>query len=432
MNLNDIQLGPYQNAKGDIINLHIKDGLISKIEKNPQAANQKEPLAIIFPGLVDMHVHFRQPGHEHKETIKSGLNSAISGGVTTCGDMPNNDPVTDNFQAIQRKVGFAGDLAPMIFFHIAAGKKNFSDIEAAASSGVTRGIKLYMGETTGASGLPEKEAPAFFEIASDLALVLLVHAEKNSIIDKNRNKFPSSLEYHSDIRSVDAERAAVCDALDLAAKYNTTLYICHVTCAAVFEEIVSAKKSGVRCFIEVTPHHLYLDRSFLKKPMKNLPCSIYQVNPPLRDAEDADFLKSKLQRASDGYDQVDVIGSDHAPHLLTEKRQKYPLSPSGIPGVDLMLPLAANLHHQGYMDLERLEELVCASAAKIFSLENRGAIEVGKRADLVVWDRGEQRIVDKESIKSKCGWSPYEGMKLIGWPSQVYLFGEKINIKNLS
>jgi dihydroorotase len=372
-------------------------------------------------------VHFRQPGAEHKETILTGSQAAIHGGVTTTGDMPNNIPVTDTVAQIQKKIAIAENAPGKIFFHIAAHNANYPEIEKAHGLGLIKAIKLFLGETTGMTGRQAAGGIGdYFALAHDLDLVLMIHAEKNDLIRKNKSKYPALPKHHPDIRSMEAERVSTMEALEMAAKFSCRTYFCHVTNMSSFNEIVKGKKNGLPLCIEVTPHHLIFDRSVLENGTAQIAnANFFLMNPPLREKGHVEFLRSKLALDPKGKDQIDVIGSDHAPHLWDEKERIYPESPSGVPGVEFFLPLMAEFYHQGLLDLPRLENLLSGHAAHFFNLEDRGSILPEKRADLVIWDGKKAKTISNSMVKSKCGWTPYSGLNFHGWPNEVYVAGQR-------
>ncbi len=416
-------LGPARTAIGTIIQIFVQGEHIERVEV---VGDPGKNLPVVFPGLIDMHVHFRQPGNEHKETLYSGSRAAIFGGVTTVGDMPNNTPVTNSYGTIQNKIRLSHDAPGSFFFHIIAAENNYAEIERCFEEGSIRAVKLFMGESTDTFGLSKESLRHHFELISSLDQLLMIHAEDDETIEHNKTKYPAEAAMHSTIRSEEAEYTATAQALELAVKYKTRCYFCHVSGRKSFETIVSAKKDGLEAYIEVTPHHLYLDDSYLTASGNNpFPSgNYYKVNPPIRQAATAEFLRSKIRACGQGIDQIDSIGTDHAPHLPSEKEKSYQDAPSGLPAIELYLPLIAQFYHQGQIDLTRLEDLLVGSKQRIFRLHDRGSIKEGMRADLLFWDPSAKQSVGAQHVHSKCGWSPYQGMELHGWPVQVFVGGK--------
>lgn len=422
-------IGPAKISKNRALELDVKDGKIAAIRTlDPKNIDNFNSLPYLAPGLIDLHVHFRQPGSEHKETLASGSRAALFGGVTSVGDMPNNNPVTDSYERIQNKINLAKEAPGNIYFHIMAGDDNFEEIERCFQEGKIIASKVFMGESTDTLGLSRESTERHFQLASELDMTLMVHAENDSIIETNRNKYPREAAYHSSIRSEEAEYASISEGVELALKYNTRTYFCHVSSIKGFEAIVAAKRQGLKAMIETTPHHLYFHDGYLKDSGLHQLSSptFFQVNPPIRSAETAEFLRDKIKACPEGVDQIDSIGTDHAPHLIAEKEKPYPDSPSGIPGIELYLPLTAEFFYRGIIGLERLMGLLVRDKTDFFRIRDRGKLEQGLRADLLLWNPDRALEIKQENVQSKCAWTPYEGLTLHGWPQTVYVGGKKV------
>ncbi|NGX55062.1 MAG: Dihydroorotase [Chlamydiae bacterium] len=368
---------------------------------------------IELPALIDPHVHFRTPGECHKEDWKSGAFAAVSSGVTMVCDMPNNKPPCMTIDALiakkkiidsqLRSVGI-----PLRYgLYLGADKNHLDQIEKAKEIAI--GVKVYLGSTTG-SLLVESalDLDEVFRRAASVDMVVVVHAEDEEILKREKERYGPTTDpaAHSKIRSPEAAIVATREAIKLAAKYQTSLYIAHLSTKEELELVRQAKKDGLPVYAEVTPHHLFLtvdDYAEWK--------SLVQANPPLRSHEDQEALWAGI---ADG--TVDTIGSDHAPHLLEEKRRPYPQSPSGIPGIETLLPLMLDAVNQKRLSLERLTELTHTNAEKIFSLPPN---------DDRVWvDMEMKKEVRASDLKTKCGWSPYAGRVLTGWPVYTIVNGE--------
>ncbi|MFA6486221.1 MAG: dihydroorotase [Candidatus Magasanikbacteria bacterium] len=371
---------------------------------------------VALPGLIDPHVHFRVPGAEHKEDWITGSAAALAGGVTTVIDMPNNTPPVIDYASLMSKKKIVDEqIAPSghalrYFFYLGATPTNWIEFEKCQREVI--GIKLFMGASTGdllVDKLSDQER--IFAEAARLDMLVAVHAEDDATIKaqhlSSRANPPAgggvegSVATHSQLRPRSAAIIAVQKAIMLAEKYGTRLYICHVSTSDEIDLIRAAKTRGVKVFCEVAPHHLFFNQS----AYETLGAKV-QMNPPLRTAEDQTAL---WQAIADG--TVDTIGTDHAPHTLTEKAKIYPATPSGVPGVENYLALLLNAHNQGKITIEKIVALTHDNPQSIFRLP-----EIN---DWVVVDLNQEKTVRDEDQKTKCGWSPYSGMKLKGWPLAI-------------
>ncbi len=380
---------------------------------------------LALPALIDPHVHFRVPGGEHKEDWITGSAAALAGGVTTVFDMPNNSPSVTTLELLKQKKETVNKQLKKLgqkirpYFYFGATPDNLDELEKVTNKII--GVKMCMGASTGNLLVSEKNAQKkIFQKCAKLNLVLAVHAEDDEIIRANSpiviptkvgisvpTVIPSvaeeslNVKHHSQIRSRTAATKAVAQVIELAKKYGTKLYILHVSTAEELKIIKAAKSAGVKVFAEVTPHHLFLDESAYEKLGAKA-----QMNPPLRTTADCAAL---WQGIADG--TIDTIGTDHAPHTLAEKSLPYPQSPSGVPGIETCLPLLLNAWNNGKITLEKITQLTHFNIQKIFNLPETN--------DWVIIDRQLIKIVKNENLKTKCGWSPFAGWKLKGWPIKI-------------
>jgi len=372
---------------------------------------------IAIPALIDPHVHFRTPGAEHKEDWTTGNAAAMAGGVTTVVDMPNNNPPAIDYDSLMAKKRIIDQQLqttnqPINYFlYLGATPANWTEFEKCRPEVI--GIKLFMGASTGdllVDKLADQEK--IFAEAARLNMLVAVHAEDETTIKaqlsfRASEATPARLwreespKIHSQLRPRSAAVTAVKHALALAEKYGTRLYICHVSTRDEIDLIRSAKARGVKIFCEVAPHHLFLNQSAYEAMGTRA-----QMNPPLRTPEDQNAL---WQAISDG--TVDTIGTDHAPHTLEEKTKPYPASPSGVPGIENYLALLLNANNQGKITLKKIVDLTHDNPQKIFGIPETN--------DWVIVDLNQEKIVRDEDQKTKCGWSPYTGMKLKGWPIMI-------------
>jgi dihydroorotase len=350
------------------------------------------------------------PGIEHKEDWASGSLAAIFGGVTTVLEMPNTSPATTTERLFKEKVARLTEQLKTSGINLhyklwfGATGDNADEIEKVKDDIV--GIKLFMGASTGTllvdSAQKQEEV---FKLAAKLNLPVAVHAEDELVMQDNKKLFAHErgVQVHSKIRSPQAAATAVARAIGHAKKTGARLYILHVSTATELELIRAAKKEGVLVFAEATPHHLFLTTEAYETLGTKA-----QMNPPLRSATDQAALWAAVVDGT-----IDTIATDHAPHLLAEKALPYPDSPSGVPGIETMLPLLLNACHEGRLTLERLVELTSANPRRIFGLAPNN--------DWVVIDQNLTKTVANETLKTKCGWSPFNGWNLTGWPVYTVL-----------
>lgn len=359
----------------------------------------------VLPALIDPHVHFRVPGAEHKEDWKSGALAAVRSGVTTVLDMPNNNPPCTTLERLHEKKRLidaqlkAVDIPLRYGLYFGADKEHLDQIALAKAE--CPALKIFMGCSTGGLVIDTDAAlDEAFRIASQAKLLVAVHAEDEAILIETRKKYAGATDpaMHSLIRPKEAAIRATEKALNLSAKYNTPLYILHLSTKEELELVRQAKKNGLPVFAEATTHHLFFTVDDYKEWK-----TLVQMNPPLRTHEDQEALWEGI---ADG--TFDTIGTDHAPHTLQEKLRPFGEAPSGIPGIETLLPLMLDAVNQGRLTLKRLVELTRTNIEKIFSLPSN--------TDVVCVDRQLQKTVDERELKSKCGWTPYRGKKLTGWP----------------
>jgi len=380
----------------------IENGKISKIAKTLDGDKvYRFGGKTILPGAVDTHVHFRDPGMTAKEDFGTGSMAAICGGVTCVLDMPNTKPPTTTLSALREKRRIA-EAKSLVDFGLFAGVRPGTDVAALAKEAA--GFKLYMASTTGELLVQslDQVRPELQGVAYS-GKVLAVHAEDESL----RRKEPEeNLEDHMKNRNADCEASAIRKIRE-AAK-DCRLHICHVSARSSIPLISKAPNLTS----EVTSHHLLLDISSRLG-------TLGKVNPPLRRRDDRQGLFQALKDGS-----FDVIASDHAPHTLEEKEEDFDYAPTGMPGVETMLPLM--LHHvrERHLELRGVVRRLCERPAEIYGLR-KGRIAPGYDADMSVVDLTAPSVIKGSKLHSKCGWSAFEGMQGI-FPKAVLLRGEVI------
>ena len=358
----------------------------------------------LLPAVIDPHVHFRTPGHEYKENWESAAKAAIAGGVTTVMDMPNTNPATITCDALREKKALIDSQlknvnVPLRYsVYLGADEHHLDEIGKAKGEAIA--IKIYMGSSTGNLVMDKKAAlDRAFAIAAEHDMIIAVHAEDEEMIQERSKIVPNTgFPTHSIIRNPEVAVRATEEAIALSAKHGTRLYLAHISTKDELPLIATAKKAGTKVYAETSPHHLFLDTSAYETMGGKA-----QVNPPIRTADHGAAI---FEAAKTGI--IDTIGSDHAPHTREEKSQPYGKAPSGIPGMETMLPLLLNAHAEGKISLDQIITLTSKNSRKIFSLP--------ETSDVVLVDLTETRTLTDEMIVSKTGWTPFAGRTLTGWP----------------
>jgi dihydroorotase len=364
----------------------------------------------LLPGVIDPQVHFREPGLEHKEDLFTASCACAKGGVTSFLEMPNTRPLTTTQADLDDKLRRAQDKCLVNYgFFIGATAENLPDLLTAKP---TCGIKIFMGSAHGAL-LVSREAELEPIFAKGDRLIA-VHAEDQARIVDRKKQYANITDpaIHSVIQDEQAALDATKLALKLSKKYQRRLHILHLSTGIEAEWLRQDKPSWVTA--EVTPQHLLLNTDAYAKIG-----TLAQMNPPLRSPENNEIL---WQALLDGV--IDFIATDHAPHTLEEKAQGYPHTPSGMPGVETSLPLMLTQAMQGKCSIVQVANWMSTAVAKAYKIPNKGAIEPGYDADLVLVDLNNYRPVLREELQTKCGWSPFEGWNLTGFPVITIVGGE--------
>jgi dihydroorotase len=369
------------------------------------------------PALNLMHVHFRVPGGEHKEDWEHGTAAAIAGGVATVGDMPNTKPALTTAELLDQKIALVGHQDIRYRFWFGATADTRDQITLVADHPLVCGVKMFMGSSTGDLLVEnERDQRHIFRCCARENMFLAVHAEHEPTIRSNRilSSSPSVAE-HNIIRSPEAAAASTELALAFQRRTNCPLLILHASTVEELEMIKQAKDRGRPVYAEVCPHHWLFDDQRLASEQG----AFLKMNPPLRSVSQQNRYLELI--AEPGV--VDFIAPDHAPHTIEEKMaSEYDHIPSGIPGVQELFPLAYNLVRTGLITLKRFIQLTSTNAARVFGLPN-GVIAPGYAADLVAFDPDEPVVIRNQDMKSKCGWSAYEGMEVYGAIKAVVVKG---------
>ncbi|ELR99993.1 dihydroorotase [Gloeocapsa sp. PCC 73106] len=364
----------------------------------------------LLPGVIDPQVHFREPGLEHKEDLFTASCACAKGGVTSFLEMPNTRPLTVTQAELDDKLerSAAKSLVNYGFF-IGATPENLPDL---LTANPTCGIKIFMGSSHGALLVSQEEQ--LEPIFAQGKRLIAVHAEDQARIEQRRREFVgiSDPAIHSEIQDEQTALNATQLAVKLSNKYQRRLHILHLSTGIEAEWLRENKADWITT--EVTPQHLLLNTEAYEKIG-----TLAQMNPPLRSPENNGILWQALR---DGV--IDFIATDHAPHTLAEKAKDYPHSPSGMPGVETALPLMLTQAVAGRCTLAEVSRWMSSAVAKAYQIESKGSITPGYDADLVLVDLNAYRPVLREELLTKCGWSPFEGWNLTGWPVLTMVNGE--------
>jgi dihydroorotase len=355
---------------------------------------------LVLPAAVDAHVHFRDPGMTYKEDFSSGTTAAAYGGVSCVLDMPNTRPQVTDVIALQDKASTVTKKA-YVDFGLYAGVTIGGNMKALSRNAAA--FKLYLATTTGNMLVTDDAVlPSLFDALSETDLLVSVHCEEETLIDKDLKV--DSLMAHLKSRPNVCEALAIRKILDQ--RKDARVHICHVSTKEGVEMV-----KGEEVTSEVTPHHLFLtvdsDLGALGK-----------VNPPLRQTEDREALWEAL-----GNGTIDILASDHAPHTLDEK-EVFEHAPSGIPGVETMIPMMLSLVKRGRFSLERLVAVSSSRPAELFRL-NKGQIQPGRDADIMVVDMRKETEIRAKHLHSRCGWTPYVGMPAV-FPRYTFVRGKVV------
>jgi dihydroorotase len=401
--------GPVQTSVGVI------GGRIAAIGASGDAGETIDCTGLdILPGVIDTQVHFREPGLVHKEDLESGSRSAVLGGVTSVFEMPNTKPNTDSADAITDKLTRAHhrmwcDHA----FYVGATNHNARDLAELERMPGTAGVKIFMGASTG--DLLVSEDSSLAEVLASGHRRVAIHAEDEARMNARAGeRIPGDASSHPVWRDDESALLATQRILKLARAARRRIHVLHVTTPAELE-LLSRHKDIATC--EVTPQHLTLAGEEAYPRLG----TYAQMNPPIRSGAHRDGLWHWLQQGV-----PDVIGSDHAPHTAEEKAKAYPDSPSGMPGVQTLLPLLLNHVVEGRTTLQRVIDLTSAGAQRIFGIVGKGRIAVGYDADFSIVDLKKRWTITDEWLASRCGWSPFTGMELTGKPIGTIVRGNRV------
>jgi dihydroorotase len=365
----------------------------------------------LLPGVIDDQVHFREPGLTHKEDLRHATRACAKGGVTSFFEMPNTNPNTITGQLLEEKLALAAERSLVNYaFYIGATPDNLVELKAARR---TPGIKIFIGSSTGNLLVDDQEA--LERIFAETTLPITAHCEDEATVRANTARFAGTHDVadHSRIRDEQAAVIATRRAIDLAVRHQHRFHVLHVSTAA---EAKLLSENHKLITAEACPHHLLFNVDDYPRLG-----TLIQMNPSLKTEEDNREL---WQALLDG--RIQVIATDHAPHTLEEKRRPYPESPSGLPAVENSLALMLNQVNQGLCTIEQVVQWMCTAPARVWDVVNKGLIAVDCDADLVLVDMQRQAPVLNETQQTKCGWSPWHGETLTGWPVRTWVMGREV------
>ena len=406
-----------RNFAGDVLIRHARiDQIDTQISADADIVIDAAGKALL-PGMIDCHVHFREPGLTQKGDMATESAAAVAGGVTSVMEMPNTTPPTITNERLEEKFAIAAEkMATNYSFYLGASLNNLDEIKAVDPKNVC-GVKVYMGSSTG--DMLVDRFQTLENLFRECPINLAAHCEDANIISANeknlRETFGDAIPFtmHPHIRNETACYRSSELAIDLARKHDTRLHILHISTAVeldlfdasvvhvgsareteMYEENVSKNITAEACV-----HHLFFDDSAYETQGALIKC-----NPAIKTAADREALLRGLIT-----DHIDTIGTDHAPHTLEEKQGTYWEAPSGIPVIQSALPSVLEHFHDNLLSLELIAEKTAHAPARIFNVKDRGFIREGYWADLVLVDLNRPTAVTKENILYKCGWSPFEG-----------------------
>ncbi len=400
--------------KGDI---GIRDGRIAdtgSLSGKPADRILKADNLHILPGVIDTQVHFREPGLIHKEDLESGSRAAVAGGVTAVFEMPNTSPSTTTLEAVADKIARGRDRMFCDFaFYAGASTDNLDQLAELEKAEGVAGIKVFMGSSTGNLLVDADEAleTLFRNIKRRAAFHSEDEERLKSRLDRQIIGDPSS---HMDWRDEQTALNSTRRLLKLARKHGRRIHVLHIT---TYQEMQLLSDYRDLASVEVTPQHLTLSAPDAYERLGTLA----QMNPPIRSKEHRQGLWEGLRSGI-----VDVIGSDHAPHTSEEKQNAYPSSPSGMPGVQTLVPIMLDHVNRGRLSLQRFVDLTSAGPQRLFGLAGKGRLARGYDADLTIVDMKATRTITNAMMESRCGWTPFDGQQVTGWPVATIVRGHEV------
>lgn len=368
----------------------------------------------VLPGVIDSQVHFREPGGEHKETLGTGSQAAVMGGVTAVFEMPNTNPLTTSADALADKIRRGRETMYCDFaFYVGATRENIADIPDLERLPGSAGIKVFIGSSTGNLLVDDEESLS--QVIAALSRRAAFHSEDEArLIERKGVRREGDASSHTEWRDPEAALISTRLLLRLAHEHGKRVHVLHISTAEEMHLLAEHKDVAS---VEATPQHLTLTTPEAYEKLGTLA----QMNPPLRDAAHQEGLWWGIEHGV-----VDVLGSDHAPHTLEEKAEPYPKSPSGMPGVQTLIPVMLDHVNSGKLSLERFVDLTSHGPQRIFGMACKGRIAAGYDADFTVVDLKAERVIENDQVASKSGWTPFDGKRVTGWPKGTIIRGRRV------
>lgn len=368
----------------------------------------------VLPGVIDTQVHFREPGLEWKEDLETGSRAAVLGGVTAVFEMPNTEPATTDAGALADKLARAADRMWCDHaFYVGGTHENAAFLGELERLPGCCGVKVFMGASTGSLLVPDDDGVA--DVLRHVSRRATFHSEDEYRLAERRPLARTGdWTSHPEVRDAESALRSTHRLVGLARELGKRIHVLHVTTA---EEIAFLAGHKDVATVEVTPQHLTLTAPEAYERLKGLA----QMNPPIRSAEHVAGLWAGVAQGV-----ADVIGSDHAPHTLEEKARPYPASPSGMPGVQTLLPVMLNHVAHGRLSLERLVDLTSAGAQRVFQIAGKGRMAEGWDADLTLVDLKARRTLRHADMATRSGWTPFDGLEVTGWPMATIIRGRVV------
>jgi len=368
----------------------------------------------VLPGVIDTQVHFREPGLEWKEDLETGSRAAALGGVVAVFEMPNTEPNTTDPATLEDKLARARDrMWTDHAFYVGGTHANADHLGELERLPGCCGVKVFMGASTGDLLIADDDGVR--KVLNAVARRATFHSEDEYRLAERRPLArPGDWTSHPEVRDAESAIMSTRRLVRLARETGKRIHVLHVSTA---EEIAFLADHKDVATVEVTPQHLTLDGDEAYARLKGYA----QMNPPIRDAHHIGGLWRGIEQGV-----VDVLGSDHAPHTKEEKARPYPASPSGMPGVQTLVPVMLTHVAQGRMTLERFIDLTSAGAQRVFQTANKGRMAEGYDADLTLVDLKARRTIRHEDMASRCGWTPFDGFEAQGWPMATIVRGRVV------
>jgi dihydroorotase len=407
------------NEKIEKVDIGIKN---SKIQELGNLSHKSYKLKLdvnnllVLPGAIDSQVHFREPGLTYKEDIYSGTKGAVLGGITSIFEMPNTKPSTTNQSALEDKLEIAKSSAFCNYsFFVGAAKDNIQDLTNLERISGCCGVKIFMGSSTG--DLLVEDDESLKQILKSVNRRVAVHSEDEYRLRERKEILDQkgvTVHDHPRWRDVETAVNSTKRLLKIATELEKNVHVLHISTKEEIELLKSYKHIAT---CEATPQHLF----FCSPDCYDRLGSFVQMNPPIRDEGHREGIWKGIKEKI-----IDVVGSDHAPHTIDEKKKDYPDTPSGMTGVQTILPIMLNFVNQGKISIHDLVRLLCVNPAKIYKILNKGEIKIGNDADFSVVDINREFLITNDWIVSKSGWTPYDNVKIKGFPVMTIVNGRVV------